>query len=152
MYDPIRGSSREASLSFVNKVEPIFVVEANDISADSQFFVFAQNPVGNSQGVSIAASHISGMKQGKSIFIISEDSGLSSVNHDKSSFPRRIALVNYVAVVILGSESYCYRYCCRSAKQWHRHWRRKRIAIDCYGLSLCCWHYPTHDLLPCGSA
>ena len=121
MYDPIRGSSREASLSFVNKVEPIFVVEANDISADSQFFVFAQNPVGNSQGVSIAASHISGMKQGKSIFIISEDSGLSSVNHDKSSFPRRIALVNYVAVVILGSESYCYRYCCRSAKQWHRH-------------------------------
>ena len=31
MYDPIRGSSREASLSFVNKVEPIFVVEANDI-------------------------------------------------------------------------------------------------------------------------
>ena len=102
MYDPIRGSSREASLSFVNKVEPIFVVEANDISADSQFFVFAQNPVGNSQGVSIAASHISGMKQGKSIFIISEDSGLSSsVNHDKSSFPRRIALVNYVAVVIL---------------------------------------------------
>ena len=97
MYDPIRGSSREASLSFVNKVEPIFVVEANDISADSQFFVFAQNPVGNSQGVSIAASHISGMKQGKSIFIISEG-GLSSVNHDKSSFPRRIALVNFVAV------------------------------------------------------
>ena len=66
MYDPIRGSSREASLSFVNKVEPIFVVEGKDISADSQFFVFAQNPVGNSQGVSIAASHISGMKQGKS--------------------------------------------------------------------------------------
>ena len=40
------------------------MVEGKDISADSQFYVFAQNPVGNSQGVSIAASHISGMKQG----------------------------------------------------------------------------------------
>ena len=60
IFDP--QSSRD-SFKVVNRVEPTFIVQGMDFSTDSQFSVFAQNPVGLSQRFSLSASSIVGMQQ-----------------------------------------------------------------------------------------
>ena len=62
IFDPEK--SQRESFRLVNRVEPSFVIQGRSYSRKSQFLVFAQNPVGLSQGVTISASLIIGMKQG----------------------------------------------------------------------------------------
>ena len=57
--------STKEPFSLVNRLQPSFTVQSRDFSYDSQFYVFAQNPVGTSHGVKISASLIVGMKQGE---------------------------------------------------------------------------------------
>lgn len=58
------SKSTKELLSVINKVEPSFIVQSFDFDGESQFFVFAKNPLGPSPGVKISSSVIVGMKQG----------------------------------------------------------------------------------------